>query len=74
MARNFCCLVGFPTRHNSSGKHKTNKQKFLYCPGTKRQQDKPKILPQDEPGWDFDILPRDRPGQDCESDLYRPGT
>ena len=36
---------------------------FFFCPGTKGQWDKLKILPWDGPGWDFDILPLDGLGQ-----------
>ena len=37
----------------------TTGQKFLHCPGTKRQRDKLKILPRDRTGWDSQNLGRD---------------
>ena len=49
MAWNFYCLVGFSMNWDSG----TRGKKFPYCPGTKVQQDKLKILAQDRPGWDF---------------------
>jgi hypothetical protein len=41
----------------------TKGQKFLHCPGTKGQRDKPKILLMDGTGWDSQNLGRDGPGQ-----------
>ena len=68
--------VGFPTGRDSatfwdSGTAKTflsrdkgtTGQKFLYCPGTKGQRDKLKILPRDGTGRDSQNLGRDGPGQ-----------
>ena len=69
-------LLGFPTGRDSatfrdSGTAKTflsrdkgtTGQKFLYCPGTKGQRDKLKILPRDGTGRDSQNLGRDGPGQ-----------
>ena len=68
--------LGFPTGRDSatfrdSGTAKTflsrdkgtTGQKFLYCPGTKGQRDKLKILPRDGTGRDSQNLGRDGPGQ-----------
>ena len=68
--------LGFPTGRDSatfrdSGTAKTflsqdkgtTGQKFLYCPGTKGQRDKLKILPRDGTGQDSQNLGRDGPGQ-----------
>ena len=72
----FWSLLGFPTGRDSatfqdSGTAKTflsrdkgtTGQKFLYCPGTKGQRDKLKILPRDGTGRDSQNLGRDGPGQ-----------
>ena len=32
-------------------------EKDFFCPGTKGQRDKLKILPQDGTGWDFETVP-----------------
>ena len=78
--------LGFPTGRDSatfrdSGTAKTflsrdkgtTGQKFLYCPGTKGQRDKLKILPRDGTGRDSQNLGRDVPGQP-KSGTGRAGT
>ena len=68
--------IGFPTGRDSatfrdsrtaknflSRDKGSTGQKFLYCPGTKGQRDKLKILPRDGTGRDSQNLGRDGPGQ-----------
>ena len=50
-------LLGFPTGLDFFS-HGTKGQKTFHCPRTKEQQDKLKILPQNGPGPNFDILLR----------------
>merc|ERR1712051_352286 len=73
---NIMFKLGFPTGQDSatfrdSGTTKTflsrdkgtTGQKFLYCPGTKGQRDKLKILQRDGTGRDCQNPGRDGPGQ-----------